>query len=63
MMILLVCLMVSNLIALPLIMWWALSVNRRRRDNDLRHHRSLLSDHIHAELTLQDGRLVDRLRL
>ena len=62
MMTLLVCLMALNLIALPLIAWWAVSVSRRQHDNDLRYHQSLLSDYIHGELTLQDSRLVDRLR-
>jgi hypothetical protein len=62
MMILLVCLMALNLVALPLIAWWAVYVNRRQRDSDLRYHRSLLSAHIHNELTLQDSRLADRFR-
>ena len=49
-------------VATLLILWWVSSTTRRQRNDDLRHHRNLLLEHIHNELTAQEGRLADRLR-
>lgn len=55
-------LVLLNVVALPLLTWWAVSATRRQRNNDLRYHRDILLAHIHTELILQESRLIDRLR-
>ena len=45
-----------------LIGWWTVSSTWKQRTDDLRYHRNLLLEHIHDELTAQEGRLADRLR-
>ena len=48
--------------AMLLILWFTLSITRSQRNEDLRYHRNLLLERIHAELTAQERRLTDRLR-